>query len=332
MGRTPAGSASPSGIRSNRRFSTTRSRRPSGSSSLKRLNQGCWRASRRQDVLQHARALALARGPRRTGSAAPDQRHITPKVWQTREQGRVLVFAGSRRTGGRPGASQDGSSWMPWLPFRDAVVLPGVEMARTAGPQVEREAAAGRLRAPPRAAARRRRARARGGRSPGSGSSRSQPVSRTAWTSESWPRFGQPWFMSSTARRRPAGRGRARPRAARPGRTRRRRRGRWRDSPLTQNCRPFRTLYWQERGICRQSSVRRARPSTETDVRTGCREQSPGVDGRGAPRRAEGRVVDRTEVLAAREMREGPSGPDGRVRAQTTESCSGTMAGVVSVS
>jgi len=42
-------------------------------------------------------------------------------------------------------------------------------------------------------------------------------------------------------------------------------------------------------------------------------------------------VSDRTEVLAAREMRDGPSGSDGRVRAQTTGSCFGTMAGVVSV-
>ncbi len=30
-------------------------------------------------------------------------------------------------------------------------------------------------------------------------------------------------------------------------------------------------------------------------------------------------------------MRDGPSGSDGRVRAQTTGSCSGTTAGVVSV-
>ena len=37
-------------------------------------------------------------------------------------------------------------------------------------------------------------------------------------------------------------------------------------------------------------------------------------------------------MLAAQEMREGPSGSDGRVRVQTTGSCSGTMAGVVSVS
>jgi hypothetical protein len=36
-------------------------------------------------------------------------------------------------------------------------------------------------------------------------------------------------------------------------------------------------------------------------------------------------------VPAAQEMRAGPSGSDGRVRAQTAGSCSGTMAGVVSV-
>ena len=35
--------------------------------------------------------------------------------------------------------------------------------------------------------------------------------------------------------------------------------------------------------------------------------------------------------LAAREMRGGPSGPDCRIRVQTTVSCSGTMARVVSV-
>ena len=43
-------------------------------------------------------------------------------------------------------------------------------------------------------------------------------------------------------------------------------------------------------------------------------------------------VGDRTEVPAVQEMWVGPSGSDGRVRAQTTGSCSGTMAGVVSVS
>ena len=35
--------------------------------------------------------------------------------------------------------------------------------------------------------------------------------------------------------------------------------------------------------------------------------------------------------LAAQEMRVGPSDPDCRIRVQTTASCSGTMAGVVSV-
>jgi hypothetical protein len=44
------------------------------------------------------------------------------------------------------------------------------------------------------------------------------------------------------------------------------------------------------------------------------------------------KVNDLTNVLAAREMRDDPSGPGGRVRAQTTESCFGTMAEVVSVS
>jgi hypothetical protein len=35
--------------------------------------------------------------------------------------------------------------------------------------------------------------------------------------------------------------------------------------------------------------------------------------------------------LAAQEMRVGPSDPDCRIRVQTTASCAGTMAGVVSV-
>ena len=35
--------------------------------------------------------------------------------------------------------------------------------------------------------------------------------------------------------------------------------------------------------------------------------------------------------LAAQEMRAGPSNPGYRIRVQTTASCSGTMAGVVSV-
>jgi len=43
-------------------------------------------------------------------------------------------------------------------------------------------------------------------------------------------------------------------------------------------------------------------------------------------------VDDRTEVPAVQEMRVGPSGSDGRVWAQTAGSCSGPMAGVVSVS
>ena len=52
-----------------------------------------------------------------------------------------------------------------------------------------------------------------------------------------------------------------------------------------------------------------------------------------APRRR-GREVVTTDrkCLAAREMRVGPSDSDGRVRAQTTGSCCGTMAAVVSVS
>jgi hypothetical protein len=44
-----------------------------------------------------------------------------------------------------------------------------------------------------------------------------------------------------------------------------------------------------------------------------------------------GGLRDRTDVPAAREMRDGPSGPDGRVRAQTTGSCFGPRAEVVSV-
>ncbi len=51
-----------------------------------------------------------------------------------------------------------------------------------------------------------------------------------------------------------------------------------------------------------------------------------------APRRRRREVFDRTDVPAAQEMRDGPSGSDGRVRVQTTGSCFGTMAGVVSVS
>jgi len=47
--------------------------------------------------------------------------------------------------------------------------------------------------------------------------------------------------------------------------------------------------------------------------------------------RTEGRWRHRTDVPAAQEMRVGPSGSDGRVRAQTTWSCFGTMAEVVSV-
>src|SRR5215813_7236038 len=53
-----------------------------------------------------------------------------------------------------------------------------------------------------------------------------------------------------------------------------------------------------------------------------------------APRRREEEVANvepTLSSLAAQEMREGPSDPDCRIRVQTTASCSGTTAGVVSV-
>ena len=49
-----------------------------------------------------------------------------------------------------------------------------------------------------------------------------------------------------------------------------------------------------------------------------------------APRRREEEEPTRCS-LAAQEMRVGPSDPDCRIRVQTTASCSGTTAGVVSV-
>ena len=64
------------GIRSNRRFSTTRSRALGPTSSAKRRNQGCSAAGQRQDVLEHAAALALLRpAQHRRGRARPAAEH-----------------------------------------------------------------------------------------------------------------------------------------------------------------------------------------------------------------------------------------------------------------
>src|SRR3954468_4570392 len=53
----------------------------------------------------------------------------------------------------------------------------------------------------------------------------------------------------------------------------------------------------------------------------------------GAPRRREEGIMSRStpDSLAAQEMRVGPSGSDCRIRVQTTASCLGPMAEVVSV-
>src|SRR6266581_1662935 len=82
MGTIPGGKPPGCGSRSKRRFSTTRRRRPSGRSRLKRRNHGCWRASG-VSTFSRIPVLLPFSGPRNEAAAAPDQRHITPKVWQT---------------------------------------------------------------------------------------------------------------------------------------------------------------------------------------------------------------------------------------------------------
>ena len=80
---------------------------------------------------------------------------------------------------------------------------------------------------------------------------------------------------------------------------------------------------------------RRGRIERPSDRRRAPRRRPPLRQGRGphAPARRGGSDVTRPtrSSLAAQEMRAGPSDPDCRIRVQTTASCAGTTAGVVSV-
>ena len=181
-------------------------------------------------VVEHAQAARRRRAPRRSGgtrgaarAAGSSTFSSTPvllppfsgaaehRVGQPRpvahhaegvadgEQRRVSRRRRCASKSRKSGACQEGSSRMPWLNSDDAVVLrrdrcgPG-RRCRRRGRSARPEA-----RGSCRRAARRRRARARGRRSPRRPAGARRRSSSRAWTRQSWPRFGQPWFMSSTA-------------------------------------------------------------------------------------------------------------------------------------
>ena len=193
MGTTPEGKL-PFGTRSKSRFSTTRSRRPSGSSEARRRNQGCSRASvvrtfSRMPVLLPF-SLLRSTGCRRArpaahhpeGVAHPDEGGLVGPGHGVEERGRRAPprrgprgCPGSTRRRRRSAGGRCGPG--PPCPGRAENRRPG---ASGTMPDRRTSKERARMRRPV----------------PASGSSRSQPASSTAWTSESWPRFGQPWFMS----------------------------------------------------------------------------------------------------------------------------------------
>ena len=214
-------------------------------------------------------------GPRSTGSAAPDQRHSTPKVWQTaRSAASSLARIASKRR--KAGSSQAGSSRMPWLNAATPSFCARVDVARARPcPRRARTGAPGASGSTPERRTSKERTRTRSPAS-SSGSDGSQLASMTAWTSESWPRLGQPWFMSSTAtsiaRGSAAGTSSGRstrtyskiPQGALAGQS------------VTQNCRPCRCLKAHSRGMIPESlpgpsvPVHRVRAGSPGDARGSC--------------------------------------------------------------
>ncbi len=149
MGTAQAGESG-RGMRSKRRFSTTRSRALGPTSSAKRRNHGCSPAGQASTFSRTPVHLPLA-GPRSTGSAAPDHRQRMPNVWQTaRSAASSLARIGVEQAEGRllpRGVLADALGER-----RDAVVRARVDVARPARPHVERVPGPRPLRQDPRAA------------------------------------------------------------------------------------------------------------------------------------------------------------------------------------
>ena len=134
---------------------------------------------------------------RSTGIGDPQPpAHHAEAVTDGEERGVRLARIASKSA--KSGASQAGSSTMPWAPVA-AVVAVRVDVARAR--RCRCRSRSGRPAPPGSCGADGPRRRSRGCpvRLAASSGARSQAASWTAWTSESWPRFGQPWFMSSTA-------------------------------------------------------------------------------------------------------------------------------------
>ena len=168
--------------------------------------------------------IPLLFSARNSGRAAPDQRHIRPKLWQTpRSAADGCAAMSSKRR--NSGASQAGFSAMPWLSSRHAVVHARIEMAGTAGADVEPEAAVRRLRDLQRAAhvvRQHAHLRARG-------DERARDAARRIRARRERASHGRRSARSGSCRgwRRRCGRGRAAARNPSRGRIRRNRRSSW---------------------------------------------------------------------------------------------------------
>ena len=143
MGRAAARRLSGAGTRSKSRFSTTRKRRRSGSSSENRRNHGCWRASGVRMFSRMPVLLPLL-GPAQDGlgRARPAAEHAEGVA--DPQEGRGLVGAyGVEEAEGRPFPGRVFADSL--APLADPVVPVGIDVAGPARAQVEREPPPGRL-------------------------------------------------------------------------------------------------------------------------------------------------------------------------------------------
>ena len=190
----------------------------------KRRNQGCSPAGQASTFSRMPVLLPFS-GPRSTGSAAPDQRHSMPKVWQTARS--AASSLGADRVEEAEGRLLPGGVLADALgEGRDPVVRARVDVARPAGARRRARSARPGPPAGRPSGARRRRGPAPGARRPRAPRSArsSRPGSRGRASR------GRGWASRGSCRGRPrrsrAGRRPGRPRGAPPGRTRRCRRGR----------------------------------------------------------------------------------------------------------
>ena len=84
-------------------------------------------------------------GPRNTASATPSHRHITPNVWQTASS-TASSSARMRSNRRNSGASQEGSSRIPWEPGDTPSFFAGSRWPGPPVPTIDHVTAAGRLR------------------------------------------------------------------------------------------------------------------------------------------------------------------------------------------